>query len=185
MGFAGKVALAFVFDGGKETITDDKGSVCEFDVGRSVPETIYSEFGKGDEVFGAVDSEDGMSYLTHDDGSSYQRKVSEGWVRGDAGHTAETGLLGVVADEFEAFGSVLDDIGCDGWVVGDLLDEKSSATDVVGVWPVAVEKPIDLRSEGSGGQGDVLSEDGVEGSGGRRDETGRRKEGRRTFSRSP
>lgn len=71
MGFAGKVALAFVFNGSKETIADDRGSVCEFNVGRSVPETIYSEFGKGDEVFGAVDSEHGMSYLTYDDGSSY------------------------------------------------------------------------------------------------------------------
>jgi len=70
VGFSGKVALAFVFDGGKETIADDGGSVCEFNVGRSVPETIYSEFGEGDEVFGAVDGEDGVSYLTYDDGSS-------------------------------------------------------------------------------------------------------------------
>jgi len=61
------------------------------------------------------------------------------------GRTAETGLLGVVADEFETFGLVLDDIGGDGWVVGDLLDEKSSATGVAGVWPTAVEKPEEVR----------------------------------------
>ena len=50
-----------------------------------------------------------------------------------------------MADEFETFGLVLDDIGGDGWVVGDLLDEKSSATGVAGVWPTAVEKPEEVR----------------------------------------
>jgi len=50
-----------------------------------------------------------------------------------------------VTDEFETFGFVLDDIGCDGWVMGDLLDEKSSTTGVVGAWPIAVEKPRELR----------------------------------------
>ena len=66
-------------------------------------------------------------------------------MRGDQGRTAETSLLGIVTDEFETFGFVLDDIGCDGWVMGDLLDEKSSTTGVVGAWPIAVEKPRELR----------------------------------------
>jgi hypothetical protein len=45
-----------------------------------------------------------------------------------------------MSDEFDALGLVLDDVGCDGWVVRDLLDEKSCAAAVVHVWPVAVEE---------------------------------------------
>lgn len=91
-----------------------------------------------------------MSDLTDDDGSGCDGEVRDGlfgrWVR-----TAETGLLGVVADEFDTFGFVLDDVGCDGWVVGDLFDEKSCATAVVLVWPVAVEESGRQEISTSGG----------------------------------
>ena len=75
VGFTGKVALAFVIDGGKETVADDVGGVCEFDVGRAVPETVYSEFGKGDEVLGTLYGEDGMTNLSYDDGASCEKRV--------------------------------------------------------------------------------------------------------------
>jgi len=71
-----------------------------------------------------------------------------------SGRTAETGLCGVVAEELKAFGFVLDDIGGDGWVVGDLLDEKRGATGVVvvvvvaGAWPIAIEKSKNRNHHG-------------------------------------
>lgn len=66
-----------------------------------------------------------------------------------SGRTAETGLCGVVAEELKAFGFVLDDIGGDGWVVGDLLDEKGGATGVVvGAWPIAIEKSKNRNHHG-------------------------------------
>lgn len=69
-----------------------------------------------------------------------------------SGRTAETGLCGVVAEELKALGFVLDDIGGDGWVVGDLLDEKRGATGVVvvGAWPIAIEKSKNRNHHGLG-----------------------------------
>lgn len=54
--------------------------------------------------------------------------------------TAETCLLGVVPDKFEAFGLVLYNISGDGWVVGHLFDEESGTATAVLVGPIAVEK---------------------------------------------
>lgn len=39
-------------------------------------------------------------------------------------NTAETGFLCIVADKAETFGFVLNDIGSDGWMVGDLFNEE-------------------------------------------------------------
>ena len=38
--------------------------------------------------------------------------------------TAKAGLLGTVTDKAETFGLVFNDVGSDGWVMGDLLDQE-------------------------------------------------------------
>ena len=38
-------------------------------------------------------------------------------------HTAETGLLSIVAHETQPFRLVIDDVGSNGWMVGDLGDK--------------------------------------------------------------
>ncbi len=55
--------------------------------------------------------------------------------------TAETCLLGVVTDEFKAFGFILDDIGGDRWVMGYLFNEESGTATTVHIGPIAIEKP--------------------------------------------
>ena len=55
--------------------------------------------------------------------------------------TAKSGLLGVVSNELEPFGFVLDHIGGDGRVVGHLLNEKGSLATPILIRPSGIEEP--------------------------------------------
>ena len=99
----------------------------ELDVRGTVPETVDTETREGDqELLLAsileVHSQDSMADLLDDDRAA-----------------AEAGLLGVVADETEPLGLVLDDVGGNGRVVRDLLDEQVGLAAAVLVGPVSVE----------------------------------------------
>lgn len=60
----------------------------------------------------------------------------------DDGPAGEGRLLGVVALQGEPLGRVGDEVGGDGGVVRDLLDDEVGLTAVVLVGPVAVEEPM-------------------------------------------
>lgn len=129
MGFAGKVAFAFVFDERDVSAADDVGCLSELDVRGAVPEPIYAQAGEGDEIFlfsarRKGNGEHCMSDLLDDDGARCEGKIRyvERSEVADI-RTAETGLLRIVAHEAQPFRPVLDDVGSDGWMVGDLLDK--------------------------------------------------------------
>lgn len=55
------------------------------------------------------------------------------------GTCAEAGLLGIMANELQTLGLVLNDIGSNGWMVRNLFDKKIDTATTMGVRPGAVE----------------------------------------------
>lgn len=64
----------------------------------------------------------------------------------------ERRLLCIVPDETELLTAVLDDVGCDRWVVGDLFDEKRGLTTSILVGPRAIEDFTEDWVERPGGR---------------------------------
>lgn len=97
--------------------------------GLTSDQTIDTQPRKGDEKLlllsvGEGDSEDGVSALLDDDGGERER-----------------GLLARGSLKRNTFGLVLDEVGGDGRVVGDLLDNQDGLSSVIDARPRSVEDP--------------------------------------------
>jgi len=123
MRLAREISLSLVLDGGDVSATDDVGRLGQFDIRGSVPETINTETGEGDQVLLClVNSEHCMTNLLYDDGAR-----------------AERGFLRVMAYEFETLLLVLDHVCGDGRVMRYLFDEELSQSATITVRPASIE----------------------------------------------
>jgi len=113
VGFAGEVTFAFIFDRAQPAgATLDIACLGEFDIRTTVPQPVYPQSRKCDEVLfllprRKINSKHRMSDLLYYYASG-----------------AKTSLLRIMPRQYEPFGFVGDAISGDGWVVGDLLDKE-------------------------------------------------------------